>query len=209
MRALWTNHYTTLPWEHIFSESLCPKLYGVGWVSCYSWAKENGTGGVINELKHFLTADTIPCRSSSNMDKPGTEEDTVATESWFDWFLVSSSTSPVESITFCLSVCIRALPETFKPSSWYFLSSHCGKMSKYGGFFGPFFLYSHCIFSLNINSVFSPNTYKKIRIRKNSVFGHFLRSEYFIICHGGQDSTRLKSETDLGLLQYLRWSFLW
>ena len=57
-------------------------------------------------------------------------------------------------------------------------------MPKYGGFSGPYF------------PVFGPNTeiysanlriqseYRKVRTRKNSVFGHFSRSETEVNCAG-------------------------
>ena len=56
------------------------------------------------------------------------------------------------------------------------------KVTKYGVFFGPYFP----VFGLN-TEIYSVNLriqskYRKIRTRKNSVFGHLSRFGYYIIC---------------------------
>ena len=65
---------------------------------------------------------------------------------------------------------IETSEKTFLITAW--------KVSKYGVFSGPYF----SVFELNmkIHGVNLPiqSKYGKILTRKNSVFGHFLRSEY-------------------------------
>ena len=97
-----------------------------GWVSCCGWAEKNTTGGGIGELTFLITTDTIRCKSSGDINKLEAEANTVAGGGWLDSFLISHfyiSTSTSMCSNFQLSVCLRALPETFKPSFWHFLSS--------------------------------------------------------------------------------------
>ena len=54
-----------------------------------------------------------------------------------------------------------------------------GKASKYGVFFGPYvplFRLTTEIYGVNIRI---QSEYRKIRTRKNSIFGHFTRSVFF------------------------------
>lgn len=76
------------------------------------WVQEDGAGGGINRFKPFTTADTIHFGSTGIIDQLGAEVDKVTGGDWFDTFLLSSSTSTLNSINFFRSVYL-----IFQPSS--------------------------------------------------------------------------------------------